>query len=146
MAGLAHHQTHPAIVQHQSGARLQSGEHLRMRQMNVGRAAGRPVEVQMQSPARLDIDPATLEDAKPELGTLQIGKDSPAARPISLLSGPDIGDGRWRGPHGRRVAEIEAEDVNADPRQIERHRRAPAGRAEGGDDAGAARADHALVL
>ena len=84
---------------------------------------------------------AVHELAEPQLRPLEVGKDSdwPSDQGLDLA---DIFD-RASVVMVRAMAEVNAEYVCASQGQLTDFLDAPASRAEGGDDSGSARADHA---
>ncbi len=126
------------------GAGAQGCEQLRMGHVDPVAVARRRVQVQPQPRARPDGDATALEGPEAELGALQVGQDR---------QGPlDLGLRRADGFQGRGVivvspvAEVEAEHVGPGPGQGEHLVRRAAGGAQGGDDAGAAGADHLCAV
>ncbi len=126
------------------GAGLQRGEQFRMGHADPVAVPWRRIQVQPQPRARPNGDAAGLEPPEAELGTLQVGQDG---------QGPlDLGLRRAHGFQGRGVivvspvAEVEAEHVGPGPGQGQHLVRRAAGGAEGGDDAGAASADHLCAV
>ena len=139
-ANLGDPEEHPAVVEAEIQPRTQGAQEFAVGQLHAPARAGSRVQVEPQNVAARQGDATVLEGAEAELRSLKVGQDRQGT------IGGYLGLAHRRHRRGVifrfAVAEIEAEDVGAGARQGFDDLRRVAGRPQGGDDAGAALADH----
>ena len=100
-----------AVVQHERVPRLDRFEDLVVRQENAFAVAERLIAIELENRPGRQLDAPGVEIADAELRALQIGED--ADRMAMARRAGAHGVVKRFGPIVRRVADVDAEDVNA---------------------------------